>query len=166
VTGAARAGAAAALSPQAIAKLQAALAAEQAACYAYGVVGAYLSGSAAARADSDWVAHELARDNLTATITAAGADPVPAAVAYQLPIQVRSPAQATALAVILEERVAQAYIGLVGLTDLTLRALGARQLRDAALRAATWSHATAAFPGLPGSSLSAAGATSAISEPG
>jgi hypothetical protein len=159
-------GGAGAVNPQAIAKLQAALAAEQAACYGYGVVGAYLSGSAAARADSDWVAHELARDNLTATITAAGADPVPAAVAYQLPIQVRSPAQATALAVILEERVAQAYVGLVGLTDLTLRALGARQLRDAALRAATWSHATAAFPGLPGSSLSAAGATSAISEPG
>lgn len=154
------------VSPQAIAKLQAALAAEQAACYAYGVVGAYLSGAAAAMADSDWVAHELARDNLVATITAAGADPVPAAVAYQLPIQVHSPAQATALAVILEERVAQAYTGLVGLTDLTLRALGARQLRDAALRAATWSHATAAFPGLPGSSLSAPGSTSAISEPG
>jgi hypothetical protein len=164
VTGAT--GAAGAVSAQAIAKLQAALAAEQAACYGYGVVGAYLSGAAAARADSDWVAHELARDSLSATITAAGADPVPAAVAYQMPIQVRSATQATALAVILEERVAEAYIGLVGLTDLTLRALGARQLRDAALRATTWSHGTAAFPGLPGSSLSAPGSTRAISEPG
>lgn len=159
-------GAAGAVSAQTVAKLQAALAAEQAACYGYGVVGAYLAGSAAARADSDWVAHELARDSLSATITAAGADPVPAAVAYQMPIQVRSAAQAAALAVILEERVAEAYIGLVGLSDLTLRALGARQLRDAALRAATWSHATAAFPGLPGSSLSAPGSTRAISEPG
>jgi hypothetical protein len=154
------------VSAQAIAKLQAALAAEQAACYGYGVVGAYLSGAGAARADSDWIAHERARDSLTATITAAGADPVPAAVAYRLPVQVRSAAQATALAVILEERVAQAYIGVVGLTDLTLRALGARQLRDAALRASTWSHATAAFPGLPGSSLSAPDSTPAISEPG
>jgi hypothetical protein len=155
-----------AVSPQAIAKLQAALAAEQAACYGYGVVGAYLSGADAARADSDWVAHELARDSLAAAITAAGADPVPAAVAYRLPIQVRSAAQATALATILEERVAQAYIGLVGLTDLTLRALGARLLRDAALRATTWSHATAAFPGLNGRGLSSAGSMSAISEPG
>jgi hypothetical protein len=155
-----------AVSALAIAKLQAALAAEQAACYGYGVVGAYLSGSAAARAESDWVAHELARDSLSAAITAAGADPVPAAVAYQMPIQVRSAAQAAALAVILEQRVAEAYIGLVGLTDLTLRALGARQIRDAALRATTWSHATAAFPGLPGSSLSAPGSTRAISEPG
>jgi hypothetical protein len=159
-------GARGAVSAQAIAKLQAALAAEQAACYGYGVVGAYLSGAEAARADSDWVAHEVARDSLSAAVTAAGADPVPAAVAYELPIQVRSAAEAAALAVILEERVAQAYIGLVGLTDLTLRALGARQLRDAALRATTWSHATAAFPGLPGSSLSAPGSTRAISEPG
>jgi hypothetical protein len=155
-----------AVSPQAIARLQAALAAEQAACYGYGVVGAYLSGADAARADSDWVAHELARDSLAAAITAAGADPVPAAVAYQLPIQVRSAAQATALATILEERVAQAYIGLVGLTDLTLRALGAGQLRDAALRATTWSHATAAFPGLSSRTLSAPGSAPAISEPG
>ena len=155
-----------AVSAQAIARLQAALAAEQAACYGYGVVGAYLSGSAAARADSDWVAHELARDSLSAAITAAGADPVPAAVAYQMPIQVRSAVQAVALAVILEQRVAEAYIGLVGLNDLTLRALGARQIRGAALRATTWSHATAAFPGLPGSSLSAPGSTRAISEPG
>jgi hypothetical protein len=155
-----------AASPQAIARLQAALAAEQAACYGYGVVGAYLSGPAAARAGADWVAHELARDSLTATIAAAGANPVPAAVAYRLPIQVHSAAQATALAVVLEERVAQAYIGLVGLTDPTLRALGARQLRSAALRATTWSHATAAFPGLPDSSLSPPGSTTAISEPG
>jgi hypothetical protein len=159
-------GASGAVSAQAIAKLQAALAAEQAACYGYGVVGAYLSGAAVARADSDWVAHELARDSLSATITAAGVDPVPAAVAYQMPIQVRSAVQATALAAIIEERVAEAYIGLVGLTDPALRAFGARQLRDAALRAATWSHATAAFPGLPGSSLTAPGSTRAISEPG
>jgi hypothetical protein len=159
-------GTAGAASPRAIAKLQAALAAEQAACYGYGVVGAYLSGADAARADSDWVAHELARDSLAATITAAGADPVPSAVAYRLPIQVRSAAQAMALATILEERVAQAYIGLVGLTDLTLRALGARLLRDAALRATAWSHATAAFPGLNGRDLSSAGSVSAISEPG
>jgi hypothetical protein len=155
-----------AVSREVIAKLQAALAAEQAACYGYGVVGAYLSGAEAARADSDWVAHELARDSLSATISAAGADPAPAAVAYRLPIQVHSAAQATALAVILEERVAQAYIGLVGLTDLSLRALGARQLLDSALRATTWSHATVAFPGLPGASLSASGSTPAISEPG
>jgi Domain of unknown function (DUF4439) len=144
------------VSAASIAALQAVLAAEQAACYGYGVVGAHLpAGSAAgARADADWIAHQLARDKLTATITAAGADPVPAAVAYQLPAAVRTAAQARLLAAMLEDRVAQAYIGLVGLTDLTLRALGAGELRLAALRAAGWRHQTAAFPGLPVSSLS------------
>jgi hypothetical protein len=151
---------------QAIAVLQAALAAEQAACYGYGVVGSHLSGAEAARADSDWIAHQVARDSLTAAIAAAGATPVPAAVAYRLPIAVHSAAQARQLAVILEERVGQAYIGLVGLTDSALRARGASELRAAALRATAWSHATVAFPGLPPSSLGRGPSTPAISEPG
>ena len=150
----------------AIAVLQAALAAEQAACYGYGVVGAYLSGAAAARANADWIAHQRARDRLTATISAAGADPVPPAVAYRLPVLVQSATQARALAVILEDRVAQAYIRLVGLSDQALRAEGATQLRDAALRGTAWNHATVAFPGLQVTSLGGAGSTSAISEPG
>jgi hypothetical protein len=157
----------AAIGAQGIAALQAALAAEQAACYGYGVIGAYLPGSTqSARARTDWNAHQVARDNLTATITAAGATPVPAAVAYQLPIPVHSAAQARALAVILEDRVAQAYIGLVGVTDLTLRALGAGQLRAAALRAASWGQPTVAFPGLPASGQGGTRSKPAISEPG
>jgi Domain of unknown function (DUF4439) len=139
------------LSPQALAALQTALAAEQAACYGYGVVGAHLnaSRSQSGSADSDWVAHQLARDNLTALITAAGADPGPAPVAYQLPVHVQTPAGARSLAVILEEKVAQAYLGLVALPEHSLRALGARELTVTALRAAAWRRATVAFPGLP-----------------
>jgi hypothetical protein len=136
-----------------IAALQAALAAEQAACYGYGVAGAYLSGADAAGADTDWVAHQVARDELTAIISAAGADPVAAAVAYQLPAPVRSAPQARALAVILENDVAQAYIALVAMDSKALRTLAATQLRAAALRAAAWSQQTVAFPGLPASSL-------------
>ena len=134
----------------AVAALQAALAAEQAACYGYGVVGAHLNSSAAdARAaDTDWVAHQLARDSLTALITSAGAQPVPAPVAYQLPAHLGTAAQARSLAVTLEDNVAQAYIGLVALADGPLRALGVRELTAAALRAAAWRHRTVAFPGL------------------
>jgi Domain of unknown function (DUF4439) len=139
------------MSGQAVAALQAALAAENAACYGYGVVGAHLAGTGlAATAASDWVAHQRARDSLIAMITAAGADPVPASVAYRLPAAVSTAAEARALAVMLEDGVAQAYIGLVGLTDLKLRARGARGLQSAALRAAAWRHGTVAFPGLPG----------------
>jgi hypothetical protein len=142
------------MSSQTVAALQAVLAAENAACYGYGVVGSHVAGTGlATTADSDWVAHQRARDSLTAMITAAGADPVPASVAYQLPAAVSTAGEARALAVALEDGVAQAYIGLVGLTDLTLRALGARGLQSAALRAAAWRRGTVAFPGLPAGSL-------------
>jgi hypothetical protein len=141
---------AAAASLQAVAVLQAALAAEQAACYGYGVVGAHLNAShpQAKSADADWVAHQLARDSLAALITAAGAQPAPAPVAYQLPVHVQTPAQARSLAVILEDNVAEAYLRLVALPERSLRALGARELTAAALRAAAWRQATVAFPGL------------------
>jgi Domain of unknown function (DUF4439) len=143
------------LSPQAVAALQAALAAEQAACYGYGVVGARLNASAApgTGANTDWVAHQLARDNLSALITSAGATPTPAPVAYHLPVQVRTAGQARSLAIVLEDNVAQAYMGLVALTDSSLRALGARELTAAAIRAAQWRRSTVAFPGLPAGGL-------------
>src|ERR1700722_4723952 len=134
--------------------LQAVLAAEQAASYGYGVVGAHLSGKRWITATDDWVAHQRGRDQLTAMITALGGKPVPSAVGYQLPSPVRSAAQAQALAVTLEDGVAQAYLGLVALPDPALRQLGAAAVRAAALRAQSWRGATVAFPGMPAASLS------------
>jgi hypothetical protein len=133
-----------------IAALQTALAAEQAACYGYGVVGARLPQGSAGQfaAGTDWVAHMRARDQLSALITARGGTPAPAAVAYQLPGPVHTPAAARALAVTLEDRVAQAYLGLVALPNSGLRSFGAQQVRAAALRAEAWRGATQAFPGL------------------
>jgi Domain of unknown function (DUF4439) len=137
-----------------ITALQSALAAEEAASYGYGVVGAYLpQGSAEqATATTDWVVHMRARDQLSALITARGATPVPAAVAYKLPGPVRTPAAARALAATLEDRLAQSYLALVALPDPSLRSLGARQVRAAALRAQAWRGSVQAFPGLPGKS--------------
>jgi hypothetical protein len=134
--------------------LQSALAAEEAASYGYGVVGAQLpQGSAGqAAATTDWVAHMRARDRLSALITARGATPVPAAVAYRLPLPVRTPAAARALAATLEDRVAQAYLALVALPDRSLRSFCAKQVRAAALRAQAWRGSVQAFPGLPGKS--------------
>jgi Domain of unknown function (DUF4439) len=141
--------------PPVIAALQRALAAEQATCYGYGIVGARLpQGSAEqAAATTDWVAHMRARDHLSALITARGATPVPAAVAYELPGPVRTPAAARALAATLEDRVAQAYLALVALPDSSLRSFGAEQVRAAALRAQAWRGSVQAFPGLPPTSL-------------
>jgi hypothetical protein len=142
-------------SAAAIAALQAALAAEQAAIFGYGVVGAHLSGTRQRAAQSDWVAHQLAADQLAALIRAAGARPHASAVGYEIPFAVQSARQARSLAVILEDRVAQAYLALVALSDNLLRELGGHELRAAALRAASWRGTTVAFPGLPSSSLRA-----------
>jgi Domain of unknown function (DUF4439) len=136
-----------------LAVLQATLSAEQAASFGYGVLGAHLTGTAQQTARTDWVAHEVAVDYLTALIRRAGAQPHPAAVGYQLPFAVQSPASARELAVFLEDKVTQAYMGLVALAYDSLRELGARQVRATALRAAAWRGATVAFPGLPATSL-------------
>jgi Domain of unknown function (DUF4439) len=139
----------------ATAALQSALAAEHAAVYGYGVVGANLTGSRQAAAMADWVAHQVARDTLEAMLRSRGAQPVAAAAAYRLPVTVRTGGQAVSLAVFLEDRVAAAYLGLVAVSDISIRQFGARQVQAAALRAAAWRGSTVAFPGLTARSLAA-----------
>ena len=58
--------------------LQAALAAENAAIFGYGVAGAHLTGSSQAAAEQDWTGHNQARDTLAAMISARGATPAAA----------------------------------------------------------------------------------------
>jgi len=128
--------------------LQDALAAEHAATYGYGVAGAHLTGTARAAATADWTAHQVAADHLAELLHARGAVPGAAAVAYQLPHQVATAAQAKALAVTLEDQVTSAYLALVALPRESLRMLGAEQVQQAALRAAAWRGSTVAFPGL------------------
>lgn len=138
-----------------LAALQTALAAEHSACYGYGVVGAHLAqGSAAlAAAGADWLAHQRARDQLTAMITDRGGQPVSSAVAYELPFPVTSATTAAQLAATMEDRVAHAYLALVALREPQLRLFGAQQVRVSALRAESWRGSTQAFPGLPPASL-------------
>jgi Domain of unknown function (DUF4439) len=136
--------------------LQSALAAEHAAVYGYGVVGAYLTGGQQATATTDWVAHQVARDRLEAMLRSAGrSQPTAAAVAYQLPMPVRNAREAVALAVVLEERITTAYLGLVALSNAAIRDYGAQQVQASALRAAAWRGSTVAFPGLTSAALAA-----------
>src|SRR5579875_2918551 len=65
------------------------------------------------------------------------------------PAAVRSAAEAVTLAVLLEHQVARAYLAMVALPEPRLRSLGARGLRDTAVRAAQWTGRPEAFPGLP-----------------
>jgi hypothetical protein len=128
--------------------LQATLAAEQAASYGYGIVGAHLTGKAFAAASADCATHEQARDNLAKLITGLGATPNPAAVAYRLPLAVLNAADAAKLAVDLEVEVLTAYVRLVGVADPALRTLAARNMQSASVRAARWGGQSQAFPGL------------------
>ncbi len=132
----------------AVRALQTALAAEHAAIYGYGVAGAMLTGARQAAAQRDWAIHQAARDMLTGLLTARGAAAPAAATSYQLPFPVRSASAAVSLAALLEDRVTTAYLGVVGLSDPSLRAFGAQSVQAAALRAAAWRGRTVAFPGL------------------
>jgi hypothetical protein len=142
----------------AIAALQTALAAEHAAVYGYGMVGAMLTGtgtgtgSSAGLADAkaDWNAHQLARDNLEAMLTRLGATPVAASPAYRLPFTVGSPAAARRLAAALEDGVTRAYLAMVAVSDPNLRLFAAKAMQTAANRATAWSGSTVAFPGMSG----------------
>ena len=131
-----------------VAALQNALAAEQAASYGYGVVGAHLTGAAFKVASADSVVHERARDALTKLITSLGATPQPAAAAYQLPTGVSSAADAAKLAVDLELEVLASYVGLAGVPDPRLRTLAATSMQSACVRAARWGAKSRPFPGL------------------
>ena len=53
------------------------------------------------------------------------------------------------LAVTLENGVTRAYLGLVAVSDPTLRAFAAQAMQAAANRSTAWSGATQAFPGMP-----------------
>jgi hypothetical protein len=129
--------------------LQAALAAEHAAIYGYGVAGAMLSGADRAAALTDWRLHEQARDTLEIMISKLGATPVAASAAYGLPFTVDDAPSARRLAAILEDGVTQAYLGVVAVTDPALRAFGALAMQPPATRAAVWRGSTVAFPGMP-----------------
>jgi hypothetical protein len=131
--------------------LQAALAAEQAAVFGYGVAGAHLSGGKLAAAEHDWTGHNKARDVLTAMISKLGASPVAAQAFYQLPFAVHDATSAMALAAYLEDGVTRAYLGIVAVSNARLRRFGALAMQGPAQRAAYWRGVTQAFPGLSAS---------------
>jgi hypothetical protein len=128
--------------------LRDALAAENAAVFGYGVAGGRLTGAQWTAAQRGWAAHEAARDTLTSMLLARHVQPEPTSAVYGLPFPVPDARAAADLAAYLEDRVAQAYLALVGVGDAALRAVGASGLRNAALRAAAWRGSTLAFPGL------------------
>ncbi|MFI8893982.1 ferritin-like domain-containing protein [Streptomyces paradoxus] len=128
--------------------LQAALAAEHAAVYGYGVVGGRIDGGRRTEAVTAYDAHRVRRDALVREVKDLGGRPVAASAGYALPFQVPDSAAAVRLAAELEDRVAGVYADLVRAAGGGRRALAAEALREAAVRAVRWRGESVAFPGL------------------
>ncbi|MEV7088233.1 ferritin-like domain-containing protein [Streptomyces sp. NPDC093085] len=136
------------MTTRALEAAQAALAAEHAAVYGYGVVGGRVGTEHKAEATAAYTAHRARRDALTRTVRDMGARPVVAAAAYELPFTVPDGATAVRLAAELEDRVANVYADLVRASEGALRREAAGALREAAVRAVRWRGSGVAFPGL------------------
>lgn len=138
------------------AALREALAAEHAAVWGYGVVGAALAVEARPPATAAETAHRDVRDQVTALLEERAADPVVAEGAYSLPFPVLSGVDAAALAVVLEDGVAAAWVRVLDqAAQREVRELAVGWLTAAETRAVAWrgaagtATATTAFPGLP-----------------
>jgi hypothetical protein len=136
--------------------LRTALAAEHAAVWGYGVVGAALDPSAQGLAAVSETAHRDVRDRVVELLAERGAEPVGAEGGYALPFPVLSGTDASALAVVLEDGVAAAWVRVLDqAVERSTRQLAVGALTAAEVRAVGWRAAagqtpsTRAFPGLP-----------------
>ncbi len=137
-------------------QLVAALAAEEAAIYAYGLVGVNLPGRAdRAEARAAEAVHRNRRDVLVSRLAELGASTAPAPAGYDLPFEVTDRASALKLAIQVEDGVAQAWRASLPATDGADRATALGALTDAAVRATRWRRLagvtplTMPFPGRP-----------------
>jgi hypothetical protein len=132
--------------------LQKALAAEHAAVFLYGLLGAQSSQSRQptlfAQLTDAYADHRAARDELTVLIDAKGTDPVASRTDYEVPGPTDSPAQIQAVARTIERRVTSTYGELVGNTAERDRAWAIAALDAGALREMTFGAAPSDFPGL------------------
>jgi hypothetical protein len=138
------------------AALNEALAAEHAAVWGYGVVGAALGAGAASAAAAAETAHRDLRDQVTALLVERKAEAVGAQGGYALPFPVLSEVDAAALAVVLEEGTAAAWVRVLDQSvERSTRELAVEALSAAEVRAVAWRSAAGqtpvmrAFPGLP-----------------
>ena len=135
-----------------------ALAAEHAAVWGYGVVGAALGADARPVAADAEAAHRDVRDQVSALLAGREADVVDAEGGYALPFPVLSEVDAAALGAVLEDGVAAAWVRVLDqAAERSTRELAVATLSAAEVRAVGWRAAagqtpvTRAFPGLPDS---------------
>lgn len=131
--------------------LQTTLAAEHAAVYVYAALGAQTSRSAApelyAAVASAYAEHRGRRDVLVRALTDAGATPVAAAPAYDLPPRLGTAQEVTSTARELERSCATTYAWLVASCTGPRRRWAVGALNDAAARVLVFRGTPEMFPG-------------------
>lgn len=132
--------------------VQQTLAAEHAAVYVLGLVGARVSvseqPSLAEQVRAAYTVHRGRRDQLAAMVRQAGADPVPSEVSYDPATPARTVAQLRRAARIVEERSAAVYADMVAGTSRANRQWALDALEDAAVRSLGLGARPEPFPGL------------------
>jgi ferritin-like protein len=137
-------------------QLGAALAAEEAAVYAYGVIGVHLNSTGdVTEARAAEQAHRQRRDYLVTRMSQLKASAAPSPAGYELPYEVTDRATALKLAIQAEDGVAQGWRPVLPVTTGADRTAALAALTEAAVRATRWrrlaevSPATIPWPGRP-----------------
>lgn len=135
----------------AVQALQTTLAAEHAAVYVYGVLGARTSQSGAptlyAAIQGAYDEHRARRDRLIAEIADLGETPVATAPSYEVPGGLVDTTAVTAAAADLEDGCATTYAALVAETSGAARRRAVNDLTNAAIRVLTFRGTPEMFPG-------------------
>lgn len=135
------------MADQSIDNLTQALNGEYAATYAYGLIGARLSGGAQVRARRALESHRQARDELRYNLAALQAPVPPPAPAYNTGGPIDTPAQATALAIQTEQRLVRNWAAVATTSAGASRERAVKHAQECATRAIGWGAASQAFPG-------------------
>jgi Domain of unknown function (DUF4439) len=120
-------------------QLSAALAAEEAAIYAYGLIGVHLTRSKeVTEARTAEATHRNRRDTLVSGLAKLKASAAPAPAGYELPFAVDDRAGALKLAIHVEDGVAAAWRAVLPVTQNSDRSEALAALTDSAVRATRW----------------------------
>ena len=133
--------------------LQSTLAAEHAAVWVFGTLGAQTSQSGQptlyALMTTSYTTHRSRRDQLIRAVRDLGVEPVASEVGYQLPNDLSTAAKLAAAALQIETRCAAVYADLVANTYADQRRWAIVALTDTAVRELSFRGRPETFPGLP-----------------
>jgi ferritin-like protein len=128
-------------------QLGAALAAEDAAIYAYGVLGVHLTdGDEQTEGHTAETAHRQRRNYAVTALAGLKVTPPATPAGYDLPFPVTDRDSALKLAIHVEDGVAQAWRPVLPVTEAADRTAALAAMTDAAVRATRWRRRASADP--------------------